>query len=76
MKISAEKQDPKAAWKKINNLLGKPNRPTKVNELNLNGMKLTSHDDIAEGFNTFISNIGPINLTEENGTTECHFKDL
>ena len=40
-------------------------------------MKLTSHDDIAEGFSTFILNIGPINLTEENGrpTTECHFKN-
>ena len=37
-------------------------------------MKLTSPNDIAEGFNTFFSNIGP-NLAEKIGSTECHFKD-
>ena len=37
-------------------------------------MKLTSPNDIAEGFNTFFSNIGQ-NLAEKIGSTECHFKD-
>jgi hypothetical protein len=37
-------------------------------------MILTSPNDIAEGFNTFFSNIGP-NLAEKIGSTECHFKD-
>ena len=37
-------------------------------------MKLTSPNDIAEGFNTFFSNIGP-NLAEKIGSTECLFKD-
>jgi hypothetical protein len=55
-------------------LLGKHNQPTKVNELNVNDMILTSPNDIAEGFNTFFSNIGP-NLAEKIGSTECHFKD-
>jgi hypothetical protein len=55
-------------------LLGKHNQPTKVNELNVNYMKLTSPNDIAEGFNTFFSNIGP-NLAEKIAPTECHFKD-
>jgi hypothetical protein len=55
-------------------LLGKHNQPTKVNELNVNDMKLTSPNDIAEGFNTFFSNIGP-NLAEKIGSTECLFKD-
>ena len=55
-------------------MLGKHNQPTKVNELNVNDMKLTSPNDIAEGFNTFFSNIGP-NLAEKIGSTECHFKD-
>ena len=49
-KIATEKQDPKAAWKTINTLLGKQNQRTKVNELNLNGIKLTSPDEISEGF--------------------------
>ena len=73
-KVSANKQNPKAAWKTINTLLGKQYQPSKVNELNINDMKLTKPNDIAEGFNTFFSNIGP-SLAEEIGTAECHFKD-
>ena len=74
-KIATEKQDPKAAWKTINTILGKQNQRTKVNELNLHDTKLSSPDEISEGFNTFFSNIGP-NLAEEISTPECHFKDF
>ncbi|CAB3994041.1 Hypothetical predicted protein, partial [Paramuricea clavata] len=73
-KISSESQNPKAAWKTINSLIGKQNRPTKVNELNINNVKLTSPEDIAKGFNDYFANIGP-NLAAEIDTTECHFKD-
>ena len=41
-KIYTEKQNTIAAWKTINILLGKHNQPTKVNELSVNDMKLTS----------------------------------
>ena len=34
--IAGHKLDPKRAWKSINNLLGRHNKPTVVNELNLN----------------------------------------
>ena len=37
-------------------------------------MKFTKPKDIAEGFNTFFSNIGP-NLDEEIDTAESNFKD-
>ncbi len=74
-KIATEKQDPKAAWKTINTILDKQNQRTKVNELNQNGTKLSSPDEISEGFNTFFSNIGP-NLAEEISTPESHFKDF
>ena len=74
IKISAEKQNPKAAWKTINTLLGRHYQPSKVNELNINDMKFTKPKDIAEGFNTFFSNIGP-NLAEEIDTAESNFKD-
>ncbi|CAB4022889.1 Hypothetical predicted protein, partial [Paramuricea clavata] len=47
-KISSESQNPKAAWKTINSLIRKQNRPTKVDELNINNVKLTSPEDIAE----------------------------
>ena len=40
-KISANKQNPKAAWKTINTLFGKHYQPSRVNELNVNDIKLT-----------------------------------
>ena len=33
-RISGQKHNPKQAWKTINNLLGRQNKPKKVNELN------------------------------------------
>ena len=57
--ITGHKHDPKRAWKSINNLLGRQNKPTVVNELNLNESNLTTPKDIAEGFNDYFSNIGP-----------------
>ena len=43
----------------MNNLLGRQNKPTVANELNLNESNLTTPKDIAEGFNDYFSNIGP-----------------
>ena len=57
--IAGHKLDPKRAWKSINNLLGRQNKPTVVNELNLNDNNLTTPKDIAEGFNDYFSIIGP-----------------
>ena len=62
--ITGHKLDPKIAWKSINNLLGRHNKPTVVNELNLNDNHLTTFKDIAEGFNDYFSNIGPELATE------------
>lgn len=58
-RIAGQKHNPKDSWKTINNLLGRQNKPTKVNQLSMNGNNLTSSEDIAEGFNDFFSNIGP-----------------
>ncbi len=58
-KIAGQKFNPKKAWKSINNLLGRQNKPTVVNEINLRGKNFTTPKDIAEGFNDYFSNIGP-----------------
>ena len=58
-KIAGQKLNPKKAWKSINNLLGRQNKPTVVNELNVGKNNLTSPEDIPEGFNEYFSNIGP-----------------
>ena len=54
-KIAGQKFNPKKAWKSINNLLGRQNKPTVVNEINLGGKKFTTPKDIAEGFNDYFS---------------------
>ena len=61
---AGHKLDPKRAWKSINYLLGRDNKPTVVNELNLNDNNLTTPKNIAEGFNDYFSNIGPELATE------------
>ena len=58
-KIAGQKFNPKKAWKSINSLLGRQNKPTAVNELTVGDNKLTCPEDIAEGFNEYFSNIGP-----------------
>ena len=58
-KIAGQKFNPKKAWKSINSLLGKQNKPTVVNELTVGNNTLTCPEDIAEGFNEYFSNIGP-----------------
>ena len=58
-KIAGQKSNPKKAWKSINNLFSRQNKPTVVNELTVGNNKLTCPEDIAEGFNEYFSNIGP-----------------
>ena len=58
-KIAGQKFNPKKAWKSINSLLGRQNKPTVVNELTVGNNTLTRPEDIAEGFNEYFSNIGP-----------------
>ena len=58
-KIAGQKFNPKKAWKSINSLLGRENKPTVVNELTVGNNNLTCPEYIAEGFNEYFSNIGP-----------------
>ena len=51
--------NPKKAWKSINKLLGRQNKPTVINELCVGESNLPNHKDIAESFNEYFSNIGP-----------------
>ena len=57
-RISDEGTNPKKAWKTINNLLGRKNKQTVVNELKLGDNSLTNPKDIAEVFNDYFANIG------------------
>ena len=72
-KLADQKSNPKKAWKSINNLLGKQNKHSKVNELKLGGNVHEVGMYIAEGFNNYFSNIGP-DLTSQIRTTNCNFE--
>ena len=72
-KIAGQKFNPKKAWKSINNLLGRQNKPTVVNEINLGGKHFTTPKDIAEGFNDYFSNIGP-DLASKIDTSNYNFE--
>ena len=54
-----QKCNPKEAWKKINNLLGKKTKQTIVNELDMNKNIVQDPQEIVEGFNEYFSNMGP-----------------
>ena len=71
-KISDQKHNPKKAWRSINNLLGKQNKNSKINELEFRGNTLNNPKDIAEGFNSYFSNIGP-DLASQIPTPNCNF---
>ena len=58
-KISNQKNNPKEAWKTINNLLGRSPNNTVVNKLKFNNVKITSPEEIANAFNTYFTDIGP-----------------
>ena len=72
-KISGQKLNPKKAWKSINNLLGRQNKPTVVNELNVGQNNLTNPEDIAEGFNEYFLNIG-LDLASKIDSSNCNFE--
>ena len=77
-KIADQKFNPKKAWKSINSLLGRQNKPTVINELRECENNFTNHEDIAEGFNEYFSNIGPnlaSNIDSSNYNFETHVKN-
>ena len=78
LKIADQKFNPKKAWKSINSLLGRQNKPTVINELRVGENNFTNHEDIAEGFNEYFSNIGPnlaSNIDSSNYNFETHVKN-
>ena len=58
--IAGQKFNPKKAWKSINSLLGRENKPTVVNELTVGNNNLTCPEDIAEGFNEYLKHISKV----------------
>ena len=60
-------------WQSINNLLGKQNKHSKINELKIEENILNNPKDFAEGFNNYLGNIGP-DLASQIHTSSCNFE--
>ena len=74
-KIANQKQNPKAAWKTINQILGRKKKPTIINELHTADKTLKSSEEISEGFNKFFTDIGR-NLANNVALSNCHFEEF
>ena len=62
--------NPKEAWKTINNLIGRQNKSTPVNELKLDESSLTNPKDIYTDIYTYTDT----NLATKIGTSNCNFE--
>ena len=58
-KIARQNNNPKRAWKTINNLLGRSLNHTVINELKINNDSITSPEEMAYVFNEYFVQIGP-----------------
>ena len=74
-KIALKMDNPKDAWKTINNLLGRTRNNTVVNELKLNDRKINSPEELAEAFNNYFINIGP-SLAHEMAHSSVSFESF
>ena len=72
-KIAHQKNNPKEAWKTINDLLGRSANDNIVNELKINDSNITSTEEIANAFNEYFTNIGP-NLANSIGDANSSFE--
>ena len=58
-KFSNNKQNPKKAWRTVNDALGRNRKHTTINEIKLPEKTVTSTDELVEVLNDYFSNIGP-----------------
>ena len=58
-KIASLNNNPKRAWKTINNLLGRSCNDTVINELKINNVSIFSSEEMADAFNEYFVQIGP-----------------
>ena len=73
-RIADEGTNPKKAWKTVNDLLGRKNKQTVVNELKLGDNGLTNPKDIAEVFNDYFANIGQNLASNQTDNTNFNFE--
>ncbi|CAB4024243.1 Hypothetical predicted protein, partial [Paramuricea clavata] len=75
-KFTNNKQNPKYAWRTINDILGRNRKQTTINEIKLPGKTVTSTDDLVDIFNDHFSNIGPKLAESIPNDNDVSFRDF
>ncbi|CAB3986133.1 Hypothetical predicted protein [Paramuricea clavata] len=75
-KFTNNKQNPKYAWRTINDILGRNRKQTTINEIKLPGKTVTSTDELVDIFNDHFSNIGPKLAESIPNDNDVSFRDF
>ena len=75
-KFTNNKQNPKYAWRTINDILGRNRKQTTINEIKLPGKTVTSADELVDIFNDHFSNIGPKLAESIPNNNDVNFRDF
>ena len=75
-KFTNNKQNPKYAWRTINDILGRNRKQTTINEIKLPGKTVTSTDELVDIFNDHFSNIGPKLAESIPNNNDVNFRDF
>ncbi|CAB4007916.1 Hypothetical predicted protein [Paramuricea clavata] len=75
-KFTNNKQNPKYAWRTINDILGRNRKQTTINEIKLPGKTVTSTDELVDIFNDHFSNIGPKLAESIPNDSDVSFRDF
>ena len=75
-KLNEHKNTTKTVWKILNNIINIKTKPQpKLHYFTQNNAKMCGKENIANGFNDFVTNVRP-NLANKIGHWDKHFKDF
>ena len=72
----SNKQNPKKAWRAINDVLGRSRKHSTINEIKLPGKTVTSTDELVEVFNDYFSSIGPSLVESVPNDSDVSFRQF
>ena len=75
-KFAGKNQNPKQAWRTINNLLGRNKKRTTINEIKLSEKTVTTTEELVEVFNDYFSNVGPKLAETIPSDNDVSFRDF
>ena len=73
--LDEHKNNSKQTWKVLNDLLGRNRKHQLPDSFDINGSPTSDAQKIADGFNSFFTNIGP-NLANQIPVSDAHFSDF